>query len=57
MGLASSSSGTKADGKRGGGGGGTGGIVFISARYITNNGSIQSIGGTGGAGPDAGNAA
>jgi len=56
-GLASSSSGTKADGKRGGGGGGTGGIVFISARYITNNGSIQSRGGSGGAGPDAGNAA
>ena len=35
---------------RGGGGGGSGGLIFISARTITNNGTIRSIGGDGGNG-------
>jgi len=37
-------------GGQGGGSGGSGGIVFISARTITNNGTIRSHGGAGGAG-------
>lgn len=38
------------NGGAGGGGGGTGGIVFISARILTNNGTIRSEGGDGGDG-------
>ena len=37
-------------GGAGGGGGGGGGIVFISARYVSNSGTIQAAGGQGGAG-------
>jgi len=44
-------------GGSGGAGGGAGGIVFISARVIVNNGIIRSHGGAGGAGGNgAGNA-
>ena len=42
------------DGGNGGTGGGSGGFVFISARTIVNNGTIQSKGGTGGTGEDTG---
>jgi hypothetical protein len=35
------------DGGLGGGGGGGGGIVFISARYVSNSGTIQAAGGNG----------
>ena len=38
------------DGGYGGGGGGGGGIVFISARYIINNGTIGAQGGNGATG-------
>ena len=45
---------TTANGVKGGGGGGSGGIVFISARTIVNNGGIESRGGAGGNGAQAG---
>ena len=39
-----------ANGGAGGGGGGTGGIILISARYISNSGTIRANGGNGGNG-------
>ena len=39
-----------AAGGAGGGGGGTGGIILISARYISNSGTIRANGGNGGNG-------
>jgi hypothetical protein len=49
--------GSGAHGGKGGGGGGSGGIIFISARTITNNGTIRSIGGDGGNGKASATAA
>ena len=47
-GLAGAGKGENAsDGGIGGGGGGSGGIVFISARYVSNSGTIRADGGEG----------
>lgn len=46
-GNGSTSGGTRGNG---GGGGGGGGVLFVWARFLVNNGTIQSLGGAGGAG-------
>jgi hypothetical protein len=54
-GAGGAGAGSGADGGHGGAGGGGGGMILISARYISNSGTLRATGGNGGGGESIGN--